>query len=108
MGFRKGWLKGQVRYVQISVNIKSLLYFSSDGDVLDPHKTFHVTDGDKIVKTYIYQQGKMFPTDDRVRKEGSEKSINYNSIFVKPPLFICTHTHRKDSGRKHSNANIYR
>ena len=61
-----------------------------------------------ILKTYIYQQGKMFPTEDRVRKEGSEKSINYNSIFVKPPLFICTHIHRKDSGRKHSNANIYR
>lgn len=49
----------------------------------------------------------MFPTDDRVRKEGSEKSINYNSVFVKLP-FICTHTHRKDSGSKHSNANIYR
>ena len=52
MAFRKGWLKGQVRYVQVSVNIKSLLYFSSDGDVLDPHKTFHVTDGDKIVSIW--------------------------------------------------------
>ena len=60
-----------------------------------------------ILKTYICQRGKMFPTDDRVRREGSEKSINYNSVFVKLP-FICTHTRRKDSGRKHSNANIYR
>lgn len=44
-----------------------------------------------ILKTYIYQQGKMFPTDSRVRKEGSEKSINYNSVFVKPPVYLYTY-----------------
>lgn len=41
----------------------------------------------KIAKIYIYEQGKMFTIFCEVRKGGSEKSINYDSILVK--LHLC-------------------
>lgn len=51
---------------------------------------------------YLFTRKEILAMYCKVRKEGSEKRINYNSIFVKLHVFIYICVHRLYSGRKHT------